>query len=86
MQAAYLHVHSDTYRACSSGPVPMLSVVDVFALFTCANRWRQMAVATMYLPIWHADVRAYVRESTRYNAAGTGLRHVFPALLLPDVL
>ncbi|PIL26480.1 hypothetical protein GSI_12238 [Ganoderma sinense ZZ0214-1] len=82
---AYVPSRDTTFRECSSGPIPMLDVIDAYAKFTCANRWRNAAVATTYLPIWHADIQAYIQSSTRSTPSTPGLRNVFPALLLPNL-
>ena len=84
--AVSLTSHSMSSSNRSSGPVPMLAVVDSHARFLSSNRWRRPSSLTAYLPIWHADVHAFIVSSTHRSSISAGLRHVYPALWVPDVL
>lgn len=70
----------------SSGPVPLLEVINVHARVHALNRWRRPSSVTAYLPIWHADVYPFTMSFTHRSAVPSGLKHVFPALWIPDIL
>ena len=70
----------------SSGPVPLLEVFNVHARVHSLNRWRRPSSATAYLPVWHADVLQFSMSFTHRSSIHSGLKHVFPALWIPDVL
>lgn len=64
----------------------MLALLDSHARFLSSNRWRRPSSLTAYLPIWHADVHAFLLSSTHRSSVTSGLTHVYPALWIPDVL
>ncbi|PIL26481.1 hypothetical protein GSI_12239 [Ganoderma sinense ZZ0214-1] len=69
----------------SSGPVPILRVLDAYASLVSSNRWRRSSSVTAYLPIWHSDVLAFAVASTQRSSIPSGLKRVFPAMWIPDV-
>ena len=77
---------STTVLPHSSGPVPLLEVFDVHARVHALNRWRRPSSVTAYLPVWHADVHQFTVSFTHRSTVSSGLKHVFPALWVPDVL
>ena len=64
----------------------LMRVYDSHADFCIASRSRRPSAATVYLPIWHGDVRAFIRCRTARASNGERVRHLFPALWVPDVL
>ena len=83
---ADLHSPSATSLPHSSGPVPLLDVLNVHARVHALNRWRRPSSVTAYLPVWHADVHQFTMSFTKRSSIQSGLKHVFPALWVPDVL
>ena len=70
----------------SSGPVPLLEVFNTHARVSSLNRFRRPSYMTVYLPIWHSDVMPFILSSTHRTSILTGLKHVHPALWIPDIL
>ena len=64
----------------------LMKLYDAHASFNVASRDRRPSAATVYLPIWHGDVRAFIRCRTARAPDGDRIRHVFPALWIPDIL
>ena len=68
------------------GVMSLLKVYDSHADFVTGTRHRRPSALTVYLPIWHADVLPFIRCRTSRTPEGDRMRHVFPALWVPDCL
>lgn len=77
---------SPVIRSRSSGPVPLLDVYNSHARFLSLNRSRRSSSLTAYLPVWHADIVPFIAACTHRSSLPAGLKHIFPALWVPDIL
>lgn len=65
--------------------MPLLRVYESLAGYWSRSSLHRSSSATVYVPVWHADVRRFVVGRT--NRASTyRFRHLFPALWIPDLL
>ncbi|KAI0746105.1 ribonucleotide reductase [Earliella scabrosa] len=67
------------------GVMPLMKVYDSHAAYCVQSRERRPSALTAYLPIWHGDVVAFIQTRTARANEDQRLRHVFPALWIPDV-
>ncbi len=68
------------------GVLPLMRVYDEHA--ECTSLWRSSrpSAATVYLPIWHADVRRFIICRTSRAARHEHVQRLFPGLFIPDIL
>lgn len=66
--------------------MPLLQVYESLAGFWTRTSPHRSSSATVYLPIWHADVRKFVVGRTNRASDASRFRHLFPALWIPDLL
>ncbi|KAI1782644.1 briggsae CBR-RNR-1 protein [Ganoderma leucocontextum] len=67
------------------GLMPLLRVYDSLAGYWSHSSRHRSSSATVHLPIWHADVRKFVVCRTNRASTGYRLRHIFPALWIPNL-
>ena len=68
------------------GIMPLMKLYDGLAQYSSLSSHHRASSATIYLPIWHSEIRAFVtcratRASPRFR-----VQNVFPALMIPDLL
>lgn len=63
-----------------------MKVYDAHAQFMFCSRERRPSAVTVYLPIWHSDVQAFIRCRTARAPESDRVRNVYPALWVPDAL
>ena len=63
-----------------------MRIYDAHAKFCILSRDRRPSTLTAYLPVWHGDIRSFVTCRTARAANEDRVRHVFPALWIPDLL
>ena len=68
------------------GLMPLLKVYDSLAGYWSRSNRHRSSSATVYLPIWHSDVRKFVVTRTNKAASGYRFSHLFPALWIPHLL
>ncbi|TFK90046.1 hypothetical protein K466DRAFT_574464 [Polyporus arcularius HHB13444] len=66
------------------GIMSLMRVYDTHAEYTGLSRRARPSALTVYLPIWHADVRPFILARTN-QAARMRVWHVYPALWIPDI-
>ena len=69
-----------------AGVMALMRVYDSHANYCMLSRARRPSALTVYLPIWHGDVRQFVICRTSRAAPEDRVRHVFPAMWIPDIL
>ncbi|KAI0709402.1 ribonucleoside diphosphate reductase large subunit, rr1 [Earliella scabrosa] len=67
------------------GVMALMQVYDSHANYTILSRGHRPSSATIYLPIWHADVQPFIQCRTHRAGEGDRVRHIFPAIWIPDV-
>ncbi|KAI0711641.1 alpha subunit of ribonucleoside diphosphate reductase [Earliella scabrosa] len=67
------------------GVMPLLRVYDSHAHYCILSRDRRPSALTVYLPMWHGDIRSFVLCRTSRASSDDRVRHVFPALWIPDI-
>ena len=70
----------------SPGIMPLMKLYDGLAHYCSLSSRHRSSSATIYLPIWHSEVRSFIscratRASPRFR-----VQNVFPALMIPDLL
>ena len=68
------------------GIMPLMKLYNGLAQYASLSSHHRGSSATIYLPIWHCEIRAFVtcratRASPRFR-----VQNVFPALMIPDLL
>ena len=66
--------------------MPLLRVYESLASYWSRASPHRSSSATVYLPIWHADIRKFVVCRTNRASTGYRFRHLFPALWVPHLL
>lgn len=73
-------------RGGHPGLMPLLRVYESLTSFWSHTSPHRSSSATVYVPIWHADVRKFVVSRTNRTSSGYRFRHLFPALWIPHLL
>lgn len=68
------------------GVLPLMRVLDVHAEYTSLWRNTRPSAATVYLPIWHADVKQFIAARTSRAAPNERMRNLFVGVVIPGLL
>lgn len=63
-----------------------MKVLDAHAEYTSLWRTTRPSAATVYLPIWHGDIRQFIAARTSRAAPNERMRSVFLGVVIPDLL
>ena len=63
-----------------------MRIYDSHAAYCMLSRDRRPSALTAYLPLWHGDIMQFITCRTARAAPEDRVRHVFPALWIPDIL
>lgn len=63
-----------------------MKVLDVHAEYTSLWRMTRPSVATVYLPIWHGDVRQFIAARTTRAVPHERVGSLFTGVLVPGLL
>ncbi|KAI0745888.1 ribonucleotide reductase [Earliella scabrosa] len=74
-----------TIQLRQPGVLALMRIYDSHANFCILSRDRRPSALTVYLPIWHGDIISFVTCRTARAAPDDKVRHVFPALWIPDI-
>ncbi|TFK80003.1 ribonucleoside-diphosphate reductase large subunit [Polyporus arcularius HHB13444] len=67
------------------GVLPLMRLYDAHAEYTSLWRQTRSAAATVYLPIWHGDVRTFATSRTNRAARHEQVKNLYAAVWVPDV-
>ncbi|PIL31863.1 hypothetical protein GSI_06567 [Ganoderma sinense ZZ0214-1] len=67
------------------GLLPLLRVYDSLAAFWSRSSRHRSSSASVYLPVWHADVKRFVLSRTNRASSLFRFKHLFPALWVPNL-
>lgn len=68
------------------GLIPLLRVYDSLAGYWSKTGRQIPSSATVYIPMWHSDVRRFVICRTNRAPTSHRFRHLYPALWVPNLL
>lgn len=68
------------------GVLPLMNVYDAHAAYTALWSETRHSTATLYLPIWHGDVRGFIGSRTTRSNGRDPVKNLFVGVLLPDLL
>ncbi|KAI0717705.1 ribonucleoside-diphosphate reductase large subunit [Cerioporus squamosus] len=66
------------------GIISLLRIYDAHAAYTSMCRRKRPAAVTVHLPIWHADICAFIHARTT-QAQRSRVWHVYPSLWISDL-
>ena len=64
----------------------LLRLYDAHAAYHAQTSAHERPLATAYLPVWHADVQAFIGCRRASGDNSDPLSHITPALWIPDIL